>query len=140
MKKGFTLIELVMVISVILIIISFSSFTFANSKTYRAKEEIRKIKKDIEFTRNLAMSNREDAHFLINNDFYEIKCKDIYEKRKIRYIKFLNNKSNISDISFTRNGSTKFDGSGTLVFEINNKNYYITIEPITGRVNLKDES
>ena len=138
-KSAFTLIELVLTVSIISILISFSMYSHSNSNTYMAKQEILNIKKDIEFTRSLAMINRKDSFFTINPKQYCIKCGDYRKQKEIKNLKFLNNSSNISTVSFTKRGATKFSGSGTLVFEINSNKYLITVEPITGRVNLKDE-
>lgn len=139
MKKAYTLIELVLVISIVLILVSISTMSFKNSENFKAKNDLYKIKRNLEVTRSLAISQRDNATLSLKDSSYSIVCKDIKEEKQYSKNLILTNYGNKRTVTFTKRGSPTFDGSGTIVFKIKNKLYYITIEPVTGKVNLKDE-
>lgn len=139
MKKAYSLIELILVISIILVLVTIGSLSFNIKGTYRAKNDLHKLKKDIEATRNIAIVKKEESNFKILDNSYEIICGDFYKRKDFSKDLEFTNRGNIKNISFTKNGATTFSGSGTVVFKIKNKYYYITVEPVTGKVNLKDE-
>ena len=137
MKKAFTLIELIVSISIILIIISIGLFSLGSSKYYKARKDLDRIVMDIRYTRNLALANNTSAYFKLRKDNrYEITCGDIRELES--YSKDLSLfGNNIVDLQFTRNGASSKDTAQTIYFRIKDKLYEITIEPVTGKVNLK---
>ncbi|WP_138159737.1 pilus assembly FimT family protein [Peptoniphilus catoniae] len=136
-KKGFTLIELVVSIAILASLMTIGLYNHKTSGEYRAKKDLEKIVRDIKYTRNLAMSKRKRARFFLSQDYYEISCGD-YEER-FDYSKDLILKSNgLINLEFTKNGISSKDTSQTIYFKISNKLYEITVEPVTGKVNLKN--
>lgn len=137
MKKAFTLIELIVSISIMLIIISIGLFSLGSSKYYKARKDLDRIVMDIRYTRNLALANNASAYFKLRNDNrYEIVCGDIREVESYSKDLYLS-KDSIIDLQFTRNGASSKDTAQTIYFRIKDKLYEITIEPVTGKVNLK---
>lgn len=137
MKKAFTLIELIVSISIMLIIISIGLFSLGSSKYYKARKDLDRIVMDIRYTRNLALANNASAYFKLRNDNrYEIACGDIREVESYSEDLYLS-KDSIIDLQFTRNGASSKDTAQTIYFRIKDKLYEITIEPVTGKVNLK---
>ncbi|SHG98571.1 prepilin-type N-terminal cleavage/methylation domain-containing protein [Anaerosphaera aminiphila DSM 21120] len=137
MKRGFTLIELVAVISILLILTTIGLNKSSIVENYRAKQDINMIYKDIRSARNLAMSNKKMATVSFNKDnSYTISCGDYMErKRYSQKIKLMS--KNIENIGFTKRGAATQNGSGTFIFLLLNREYKITVEPVTGKVNLK---
>lgn len=137
MKKAFTLIELIVSMSIILIILSIGIFSLKGPSYYRARKDLDKIVSDLRYTRNLAIANNKSSYFKFNKDnTYEIKCGEIREVEDFSEDLILSS-MNIKDIKFTRNGISSKDTSQTIVFRINDKFYEVTIEVATGKVNLK---
>lgn len=136
MKKGFTLIELVIILAIVSILFSITSLSFKNSNYYSAKKELQMIKKDLEFTRNLSMARAKESEFLIDENQYEITCGDFKEKKEFSKYLVLTSKGNTKSFQFSKRGTPKFAGSGTIMFMIKDKDYKITVEPVTGKVNL----
>lgn len=137
MKKAFTLIELIVSISIMLIIISIGLFSLGSSKYYKARKDLDRIVMDIRYTGNLALANNASAYFKLRNDNrYEIVCGDIREVESYSEDLYLS-KDSIIDLQFTRNGASSKDTAQTIYFRIKDKLYEITIEPVTGKVNLK---
>lgn len=137
MKKGFTLIELVAVISILLILATIGLNKSSIVENYRAKQDIDMIYSDIRSARNLAMSNKKMAIVSFNKDnSYTISCGNYIENK--RYSSKINLISkNIEEIGFTKRGAPTKNGSGTFIFSLLNREYIITVEPVTGKVNLK---
>lgn len=137
MKKAFTLIELIVSISIMLIIISIGLFSLGSLKYYKARKDLDRIVMDIRYTRNLALANNASAYFKLRNDNrYEVVCGDIREVESYSEDLYLS-KDSIIDLQFTRNGASSKDTAQTIYFRIKDKLYEITIEPVTGKVNLK---
>lgn len=137
MKKAFTLIELIISISIILIIISIGIFSLGSSRYYKARKDLDKIAMDIRYTRNLALANNASAYFKLRNDNrYEIVCGNIRELESYSEDLYLVS-DNIIDLQFNRSGASSKDTAQTIYFRIKDKSYELTIEPVTGKVNLK---
>lgn len=139
MKKyrGYTLLELVVVVSIILILISISVNTFASVAGLREKMEIRRVHRDILSTRTLAKREAKYVSIDFSERGYSIYAGDSsVANKEYKEIKFLQDESNRVTVSFTNRGIPAFDGAGTLYFLGRNKKYKITIVPVSGSVNL----
>ncbi|RVU54964.1 prepilin-type N-terminal cleavage/methylation domain-containing protein [Anaerosphaera multitolerans] len=146
MKKAFTLIEIIIVISILLILLSIGVFSSAMVEDFKIREDVKLIHRDLKNARNLAISKKDNSKVKFNNEnSYTIICGDISENReyseKIK-IKFKRKDGNIETtrtVEFTKRGVSAYGSSGTIELSTPKKIYEITIEPVTGKVNLKDE-
>ncbi len=142
MKKtrGFTLIELVLVITIMLILFSVSGINYKVTDRMEAKNQIYELKYNINEIKRYSQIHRYKGSIEIKDDGYVINFKD--KSEEIKFNKLVNLEStNLSVISFTSKGKPSFknnvNSAGTIVYTIGNKQYKITIEPVTGKVNLR---
>lgn len=142
MKKtrGFTLIELVLVITIMLILFSVSGINYKVTDRMEAKNQIYELKYNINEIKRYSQIHRYKGSIEIKDDGYVINFKD--KSEEIKFNKLVNFEStNLSVISFTSKGKPSFknnvNSAGTIVYTIGNKQYKITIEPVTGKVNLR---
>ena len=137
-KPGFTLIELILVLSIISILISTAFYGINNLRIFKEKHEVQRIVDDIRSTRTLAMKMRDKSKLEFSSIGYK---QYIGEELQFEYeFEVLNvilypyeNKS----FSFTKRGSPSYEGPGTLILGGKNKIYTITVAPVTGNVSLK---
>ncbi|MDO5040751.1 MAG: type II secretion system protein [Peptoniphilus sp.] len=137
MKRGFTLIELVVSISIVSILFTLGLMSFRRVGSLEAKKDLKTIVNHIKFARNMAISKKSQSQVYFSRDnSYEITCADY--KESFHYnnkLQFLNTRD--VKLTFTIKGVSSADTSQTLYFKIKDKIYEITVEPITGKVNLK---
>lgn len=139
-KPGFTLIELILVLSIISILISTAFYGINNLGIFKEKHEVQRIVDDIRSTRTLAMKMKDISKLEFSSIGYK---QYIGEELQFEYeFEVLNvilypyeNKS----FSFTKRGSPSYEGPGTLILGGKNKIYTITVVPVTGNVSLKVE-
>ncbi len=137
MKKGFTLIELVISISIISTLFTIAMLSFRTVESTEAKRDLKEIVNRIKFARNMAISEKaqSEVNFMENNS-YEVICKDYRETFNYSEgLKLLNTEA--IKLKFTIKGVSSKDTAQTLYFKIKDKIYEVTIEPVTGKVNLK---
>ena len=135
--KGYTLLELIVVVSIILILISISVNTFASMAGLKEKMEIKRVHRDILSTRTLAKRESKYVNITFSERGYSIYTEDkSVASKELKEIKFSTGESNRVTISFTNRGIPAFDGAGTLYFLGRNKKYKITVVPVSGSVNL----
>lgn len=138
-KRGFTLIELILVISIISVILSALSLSFSKKEVYKAKKDLSNIKRNLEVSRNMAITKRKMSSVKFYENKYIINCGNFSREYEYSNLLIKSNMSNINNVVFTKNGIPDFNGSGTIVFILKDDFYKITIEPITGKVNLRNE-
>lgn len=145
-KKGYTLIELIVVLALfsILLIISIPNISLLIS--YREYNEIKNFEKDLKYSRAKALVENTPVEFKIDvpNNKYKIiqKNKIIKEYNfkngvKLNYITISSSKqtSGESSIVFKTTGAPST--AGTINFSTKNYGIYnVTIEVATGRINI----
>ncbi|EFM24951.1 prepilin-type cleavage/methylation N-terminal domain protein [Peptoniphilus duerdenii ATCC BAA-1640] len=139
-KSGFTLIELILVLSIISILISTAFYGIKNLGLFKEKHEIERIVDDIKSTRTLAMKMRDTTKLEFSSIGYKqylgSELQFSYDFEVLNVISYpYQNKS----FSFTKRGSPSYEGPGTLILGGKNKIYTITVAPVTGNVNMRVE-
>lgn len=139
-KSGFTLIELILVLSIISILISTAFYGIKNLGLFKEKHEIERIVDDIKSTRTLAMKMKDTTKLEFSSIGYKqylgSELQFSYDFEVLNVISYpYQNKS----FSFTKRGSPSYEGPGTLVLGGKNKIYTITVAPVTGNVNMRVE-
>lgn len=150
MKKGFTLVELIVVLSLILII---SSFSFISLKSFletknkiKTKEFLYEIEDMISYGRSYCINNNISGRFvMVENEntqklIFEI-GKDIIRKAEYDKILEVYEKNKVYPLSIVIN--IESDGSITsktiYLRNKNNEKYKISITPITFLINIVKE-
>lgn len=148
-EKGFTFIEVIIVMLIISILSVLTIPEFRVIERYRLKSQAEMLVKDLRYTQRLAMSQNTNFYFklLKNDNGYLIrKGNSLTDKTKIVYmkhnIKFSSNSQN--NIKYTSKGipSNPNDGTigsgGTIYLVSQNYKIKITVMPITGKVKAYD--
>lgn len=141
-KKGYTLIELIIVLALISILFIMAIPSTGFFIEIQEKRELEGFRKDLLFARNRAIieSRDYDVKFHIDDNQYFIirtgeNLETIKSKKFEKGIRF--DKNNLlNSITFKHNGTTK--DSGTFYLR-NSKNYRyeITLSPVTGRIKVE---
>ena len=142
--RGYTLIELVIVLALFSILITISVPNFGLLRAYKETQELKEFKRDILFARNQAIVVGEPHKILIDYDlnYYSIvkngeTIKSHYFSSGVKVVKkiFHIEESSINDIDFNRTGRPS--NAGTIFLKNSKSEYYrITISPASGNVNL----
>ncbi len=133
-EKGFTLVELIIVLSIITII-SFITLPKVNIvERYKLKSTAYAVAEDLKYTQKLAINENITHHFKTTNDLYFIRkdgvsigsTKKVYIPNDIKF------ENTSKDISYTSKGTPVLGGAITL----SSRNYkiQITVIPATGRI------
>ncbi|MGO1580053.1 MAG: prepilin-type N-terminal cleavage/methylation domain-containing protein [Peptoniphilaceae bacterium] len=140
MKKAFTLIELILSIAILVLIISIGVYNFNFLNEFKISKDIETIDKNLKFTRNLAIANKNKAQFIfINPGKYAIKSGSFYEEYyyskdiKVDKSKYLNG----NKVEFNKRGASINNSSQTIFLIYGDKKWEIAIEPVTGNINLR---
>lgn len=140
--KGFTLIELVIVIAIISILSVFALLNSKNFNTYLEKQELKSIIININQTKNFALSSRERQSVAFNDNTYTSSIKN--EEFEFKKLEFLQGESNTNEIIFTENGRPAMSDSnnptaGTIAFKGKEKIYLIKLRPVTGKIRVEEK-
>lgn len=133
-RKGFTLIELIISMSIITILFSMVNWNFSKAEEFQAYRDIKKLKYNIEFIRDVAITKNSITRIKLYPSYYILYYNG--KKEKIPLSKDIRvRESNM--IVFNGGGQIGYYYKGTMMFKIKNKIYKITVEPISGKVNLR---
>lgn len=142
-RKGFTLMELVLVLALFSILFSIAIPSFGFLKSYRVNQELKDFKRDIMYARNQAVVTGETHGLLIDYElnYYSIlknsiSIKSHYFSNGIRLVKKASDMEHtpIYNIFFYRTGTPS--NAGTVYLRDEKGEYYrITVSPATGNVN-----
>lgn len=136
--RGFSLLELIMVMAIMAILLSVGIFKANPLETYKAKNQIKELALNIDYVRNFSQRTGTRSSLLINNEGYSFDLGG--EKNEIKFSKLLEvYEKNLDKITFTELGKPAFpkesNTSGHIIFKIKDKFYKITVVPVTGKVN-----
>lgn len=137
-NKGFTLIELIIVISIICIILGIAIPKITGITNLNERKEAEKLVDDLKYARNMAIKIGDYVNFKIENKNYKIFSKE--KNFKDVDLKFLSleKEPQFNKFTWTKRGASSYRGQGTLILYGKNK-YIISVAPVTGNINLKVE-
>lgn len=142
-NKGFTLLELILYISIISIILLIPMFKVDILHNYKEKQELKEFVKDINYARNKTITESISHSVLIdiNRNTYTIYKQDHPVKKIVKNKKFSHGiklkqlSIEKPEIKFSLSGAP--DNPGTIILENKKgKIVKITITPATGKVNV----
>lgn len=134
MSRGaYTLLEVILVIAIIAICSLMISTAVSPIENFENSTAVKGIVKDIIHTRNAAISNNKKIRINFSSDYYESEL--LEEPVKLPEDMSIEN-HNTDYFEFTSNGSPSVAGS--LYIKVGRKYQTITVEPVTGKVNLRD--
>lgn len=139
-QQGYTLIEILIVLTLLSIIISIGTPSIKVIGRFEEKQEIKNLKRDILYARNNAILEGSIYQFEINHkkNFYSISNKNkTIKKIELAYWDILSGNNFTSVIRFSPSGSPNKAGTFTLK---NEKGYTIElrISPVTGKLNVHE--
>ena len=133
MKKGFTLLELLLVISLIGILVSVAVMRFDFFTEISEKVEIRTMVNQLRFSRNKAISSGKRTYVNFTDEggnfIVVLSSEDFSDGKKYTYIR---RSKSIGKVEFLKSGAP--DRGETLIFVGKNREYEITIQPGTGYI------
>ena len=133
MKKGFTLLETIIVIAIIVLLATIIMYKF-NKVSIAEKIDIESFYSDLKSARDIAIVNGTEVVVRISENGYSIRGKSFnvdYKFHKEYKIDALNRV-----LKFTKTGAPSKDTSQTINIK-GKKTYTITIAPVMGSVDLK---
>lgn len=139
MKRGFTLIELVTSLAIIAILAAVVIMKIPSLDGMKEKEEVRQIERNLNYARRLAIASGRDVNFYLDEESYSYQDPSTKEETKVD-LEYLTLQVMLADskkpIAFKENGS--INNAGSIKILGNDKNYKITIVPVTGKINVKE--
>ncbi len=134
LKKGYSLIELVLVIGIISILISISVLNFGIIDSYIGKNTVNRFAMDIRRCRNLAIESNYYSTLTYDSSGYNYSCNG----NDSEFFDFPKGTSiSESTLKFNNRGIPSKDTPRTIVISVKNRDYSISIEHVTGRINTK---
>lgn len=133
MKKGFTLLEILLTVSLLLIILSVAWIKFQPMFSIQENQEIRQLVRDLNFARNIAIHTHQSASIqIIDNTQYQLVYKDHVTQRKCKRIRLVNYPAD--DIKYLPTGAPALNY--TIQVRGRTKNYRVTSTVATGKVQI----
>lgn len=133
-KNAFTIIELILVLSIISVLISVIRINFTQSKKSLALEELNIISEQIISAKSYSISNKSNVTITSSKDdnSIDIKSKGYYFKKiSCKYLKV----NNSTKLIFNKYGIP--DKGNSFYFSYKKNIYSIKIRPATGFVNVE---
>ncbi|MDU5806324.1 MAG: prepilin-type N-terminal cleavage/methylation domain-containing protein [Peptoniphilus harei] len=137
-NKAFTLIELVISIGIILVLLSIGGLNFKIRDRVQAREQVKELALDLKFLKNYSQINNIRTSMDLSDEGYSLNFGEKTKTVKFNSLVKLES-TNLEKITFSRKGKPSYlderSSAGTINFSVVNKNYKITIQPVTGKVN-----
>ncbi|MDO4593922.1 MAG: prepilin-type N-terminal cleavage/methylation domain-containing protein [Tissierellia bacterium] len=123
-KRGFTLIELILVIAIISIIISIAFIKGGFLESYKEKNETNILIENINYAREKAMATGYDYNVDLIENTILLRSNGVEEYIELKYLNFGRNKT--KQFKFTSSGSVS--GANTfIIYGNNNREYELKI-------------
>jgi prepilin-type N-terminal cleavage/methylation domain-containing protein len=137
--KGYTLVELIIVLTLFSIILSFAVPSLGFIRKFKEYQQIRELRKDILYARNQAIVKGKIYYVQFDyerNAYYILVDGNIVKKKYFdEGLKLID--TNTPEISFYRTGVPR--SSGTIKIKNNkNKIYEVVVTPVVGKVTIKE--
>lgn len=137
MKKGFTLIEIVVILGILVILMGISIQSINGVRTYRQKLAVKNFISDLNSARGYAVANNKKVSVKISEDYYSYEVNDDFILQKLPGGLILEPETKeYKDIVFTRKGVSSREAGRTINFKTERKTYTVTISPVSGKVRL----
>lgn len=137
MKKGFTLIEIVVVLGILVILMGISIQSINGVKAYKQKLAVKNFVSDLNSARGYAVANNKIVSIKISEDSYSYEINDDFILQKLPEGLILKPETKeYKDIVFTRKGVSSSEAGRTINFITERKTYIVTISPVSGKVRL----
>ncbi|MGO1470375.1 MAG: prepilin-type N-terminal cleavage/methylation domain-containing protein [Tissierella sp.] len=141
-KRGYTLVELVVIIAILAIIVIMTIPNTGYFKSMMESSELKEFKRDIMFARNKAIVESKIYILKLMNDDngYIVKSSSKSGFEKIKYFEngiVLNKNNNCDDIHFNSNGTVS-NAKTISLHDRKGKEYRLVITPIRGLVDIKE--
>ncbi|EGY76371.1 prepilin-type N-terminal cleavage/methylation domain-containing protein [Peptoniphilus indolicus] len=138
MKKGFTLIEIVVILGILVILMGISIQSINGVRTYRQKLAVKNFISDLNSARGYAVANNKRVSVKISEDSYSYEINDDFIFQKLPEGLILEPETKeYKDIVFTRKGVSSREAGRTINFKTERKTYTVTISPVSGKVRLR---
>ncbi len=135
-RKSFTLIEFVLIISIIAVFISLAKPSLVSFKNHDYKETAREIKSQLEYLRNISVYEKKTTIFKAYKNEYEITIDDITETYYLPDKTYFDyDKTKV--IMFSNSG--RLPETESIHYKSGNQTIILTVNPISGRVRLSYE-
>lgn len=134
MKKGFTFIELVIVLGIFVILFSVGINSIYGLNGYKEKLEVKNFMYEINSARSYAISHRKSTRIALDENSYTVFYDENGETHNLPNGMSLNTGE---DIVFTNRGRASKNTPRTVIIKGKNKNYTLTIQVVSGKVELK---
>lgn len=141
MKRGFTYIELLMVLAILAIVISIAIIKSPDLTGLAERIEVKQLQRDLNWAKAMAMNRRSvvKVTFYPADSSYRIDLVGSQNKRVIQLnkLKLRGYKigDNLTHLEYQASGSVN---SGAEVTLQGSRTYSITIQSVTGKVNIKE--
>ena len=140
--KGYTMIELIIVLALFALLLSISYPTLGIVNNYKEFQELKEFKRDVLFARNQAIVNNKVYSCIIDypNNGYIINTegKNI-KKYNFQYgVKLIDNAGAVRLFTFGGNGVPLKTGIIRVDLDSKNNYYYLTVTPVIGKISLKE--
>ncbi|MDY0234539.1 MAG: GspH/FimT family protein [Gudongella sp.] len=140
-KKGYTLIELIVVLALFSLLLTIAIPNSKAFKTYNQNQQLRIFEKDIRQARNKAIIENKaiGAYFYITKNSYEIKYiggEKILERELYGGVEFKS--KNFTNYIFNPNGA--IGNAGTVIIKKGSENYELAIAPVTSKISLRKDN
>lgn len=138
MKKGFTLIEIAVVLGILVILMGISIQSIYGIKAYKQKLAVKNFVSDLNSARGYAVANNKKVSVKISEDYYSYEVNDDFILQKLPGGLILEPETKeYKDIVFTRKGVSSREAGRTINFKTERKTYTVTISPVSGKVRLR---
>lgn len=131
-KKAFTLIEIIIVLSIISIVLSVAIVKFNFFYNYKEKNEINLITDYTNFAKQKALVTGYDVTLYLHNEKIEIKSAYCEDSLNLKYLRFPATRKRII---FTSSGGIY--GADTISIRGNKNNYSLVITPVSAHIRIK---
>lgn len=142
-SKGYTLIEVLMVIALLSILLAIAIPNMGFYRRIGENQEIRELKKDMLFARNRAIAENRIyfVHFVPSINSYEIRREafgPIVKSKTLGKGLLIEDREIGRPIGFTPNGTT-IDSGTIYIKSSRGQRYVLTVTPATGRIGIRLE-
>lgn len=138
-KKGFTLVEVVVVIAILSILTTFCILSFHVVPLKQAQADLYEMQSELRYLRKLAIQERKETSFKLDQGKYEVAIDRVITKSNEYHEKLKFESSTCQgEIIFSPTG--KPQQAGTMVFSYGKHYKKLVVQPVNGRISIQEAS